>query len=77
MENENKDYNLIEETPNQWSCCNAKMTSTHVKYIYQISLGSSIVIFSMVQIMRQAENPEIYFSLISGMIGVFLPTPTM
>ena len=31
--------------------------------------------FSMIQIMRDVEHKEIYFSLISGTIGTFFPNP--
>ena len=41
-------------------------------------MGATVIIFSMIQISRDdVENTEIYFSLLSGTLGLFLPHPQM
>jgi hypothetical protein len=60
----------------EWSGCCSKSNKEFVKYITQIGFGASVVIFSMVQISRDdVESREIYFSLLSGTLGLFLPHP--
>ena len=62
----------------QWSGCCSKSDKRFVKFITQVGFGGSLVIFAMVQIARSdVENKSIYFSLLSGIIGTFLPQPTI
>jgi len=61
----------------QWHACCSKTEVTFVKFMVQVSLGFSVILFSMVQIMRGVENDTIYFTLISAVFGVFIPHPTM
>lgn len=62
----------------QWrSCCSSRTTDSHLmKYMTQISVSSVILIFSIVQIARGDDKLEMYFSLISFIMGVYLPAPT-
>lgn len=64
-----------EKYRDEWQGCCSRTNKHFLKYITQIIMGSSVMIFSMVQISRGAENPEIYFSLLSGTLGLFLPHP--
>lgn len=66
----------VEQDP-EWAGCCSKSNRSFVKYITQICFGSSVMIFSMVQIARGVDNQEIYFSLLSGTLGLFLPHPEM
>ena len=61
----------------QWQGCCSKTNKHYLKYIVQICMGSGIIIFSMVQVIRDVPNQEIYFSLISGTMGYFMPNPTI
>ena len=62
----------------EWSGCCSRSNKEFVKYITQIGFGASVMIFSMVQISRaDVESKEIYFSLLSGTLGLFLPNPQM
>ena len=62
----------------EWSGCCSKSNKEFVKYITQIGFGASVMIFSMVQISRDdVLNKEIYFSLLSGTLGLFLPNPSI
>jgi hypothetical protein len=67
-----------EQLREEWSGCCSKSNKEFVKYITQIGFGASVMIFSMVQISRaDVESKEIYFSLLSGTLGLFLPHPQM
>ena len=62
----------------EWSGCCSRSNKDFVKYVTQVSMGSAVIIFSMIQVARgDAENKEIYFSLLSGTLGLFLPHPQM
>lgn len=60
-----------------WSGCCSKTNKDFLKYITQIGFGASVMIFSMAQIARGVDNQEIYFSLLSGTLGLFLPHPSL
>jgi len=64
-----------EKYKDEWQGCCSKTNKHFLKYITQIMMGSSVMVFCMVQIGIGAENPEIYFSLLSGTMGLFLPAP--
>lgn len=64
-----------EKYKDEWSGCCSKTNKHFLKYITQIMMGGSVMVFCMVQIGVGAENPEIYFSLLSGTLGLFLPHP--
>ena len=67
-----------EKLRDEWSGCCSRSNKEFVKYITQIGFGASVMIFSMIQISRSdVENKEIYFSLLSGTLGLFLPNPQM
>jgi hypothetical protein len=59
----------------EWAGCCQKTNKHYLKFVSQIAMGSSVMIFSMVQIARGSDNAEIYFSLLSGTLGLFLPHP--
>jgi hypothetical protein len=64
-----------EQLKEQWNSCCSKTNKHFLKYMVQITMGASVMIFSMTQIFLGAENPEIYFSLLSGTLGGFMPNP--
>ena len=62
----------------EWSGCCSRSNKDFVKYVTQVSMGSAVIIFSMIQVARgDVESKEIYFSLLSGTLGLFLPHPQM
>ena len=66
-----------EQLKNQWSGCCSKTDKHYLKFITQIAMGSAVMIFSMAQIIRGVDNIEIYFSLLSGTLGIFMPRPAI
>lgn len=68
---------LESDTKNKWDLCCSSVYKAEVVFFCQILFLFTILIFSMVQITMKANNIEIYFSLISTIIGVLIPQPKM
>ena len=64
-----------EKFKNEWAICCSKTNKEFLKYLVQIIMGGSVLCFSMIQILRGAKHSEIYFRLLSGVIGSFMPHP--
>jgi hypothetical protein len=54
-------------------CC-SKTKFGFVKYVVQLMIASSVLCFSIIMLSMDRKDP-IYYSLITLVIGVFLPTP--
>ncbi len=61
----------------QWQLCCSKSDPEALKYIVQLGVGVVVLLFSMIQICTADGDADvsIYFSLISMIVGVFLPSP--
>ena len=67
-----------EDDKQEWRLCCSNSDKGFVKYVVQALFGASLMVFSMVQISRSdVDHKEIYFSLLSGTVGLFLPHPTI
>ena len=69
--------NLEADVKDKWELCCSSVYKAEVVFFCQILFLFTILIFSMVQIAIKANNIEIYFSLISTIIGVLIPQPKM
>ena len=60
-----------------WQMCCSQTDSAFFKYLIQIIVGMVVILFSMIQIFlaEPDDDTSIYFSLISTIVGVFLPSP--
>jgi len=65
------------EIKDQWQLCCSSVYKAEVIYITQILFLLIILLFSIIQITIKAPNVEIYFSLISTIIGLIIPSPKM
>lgn len=61
----------------RWGMCCSSVYKAEVVFFVQILFLFTILIFSIVQIALKAQNLEIYFSLISSIIGILIPQPKM
>lgn len=61
----------------EWHTCCSKTERGFVKFIVQVTVAILVIVFSMYMIANSTDNREIYFSMLSGTAGVFLPTPTI
>ena len=61
----------------RWGMGCSSVYKAEVVFFVQILFLFTILIFSIVQITLKAQNLEIYFSLISSIIGILIPQPKM
>ena len=66
-----------ENVSERWGMCCSSVYKSEVVFFVQILFLFTILIFSIVQIALKAQNLEIYFSLISSIIGILIPQPKM
>lgn len=62
---------------NEWNVCCSKSSKECIKYGSQMVVAVIVLAFSMIQIATTADEKEIYFSLISFILGVLFPHPTL
>lgn len=70
---------LPDQRNQEWTTCCSKSSRKFVIFMTQVALGFSMILFCMLQIMRE-EDPEkekIYFTMIGTTAGIFFPHPTM
>jgi len=66
---------MINENEKINSCCSST-PFYFTKYIILVIISFSILVFSMVQIIMHPTEPNVvYFSLISHIIGIYIPAP--
>ena len=58
-----------------WQTGFCTLKHSHVKYVIQVLFGGSLMAFSMFQIMYSDGDLEVYYSMLSGTLGLFLPAP--
>jgi len=64
------------EPNEEWSGCCSKTDSHFIKYMAQLLICVTVLIFCIVIItLKNGERCEVYFSLISGIVGLYSPTP--
>ena len=62
----------------QWSGCCSKTNSHFLKYIVQVIISIIILLFSIVMIViKDGIGCEVYFSIISAILGIYSPSPSM
>jgi hypothetical protein len=66
----------MEPVNEEWEGCCSKSDSHFVKYVSQlcISLMVLIMCFTMI-VINNGKTCEVYFSLISGIVGLYSPQP--
>jgi len=69
-----EDHKQVEK---EWSLCCSKSSPSGIKYVAQLSVASSVLLFSFIQIANTEDSREIYFSLISFVLGLVFPHPTL
>lgn len=70
-----------QNTEDTWisTCCRneKKISKGFMKWLIQVLISLFVLIWSCYQISTNNENLEIYFSLVSTIIGLYLPAPNM
>ena len=66
------------ETNEEWTGCCSKTNSTFLKYIVQVIISIIILLFSIVMIVtKDGIGCEVYFSIISAIMGIYSPSPSL
>lgn len=60
----------------EWAICCSKSSSHFVRYIVQVLVSLTILIFAIVMI-ATGHNDSVYWSLVTLIIGVFVPSPSL
>ena len=62
----------------EWAICCSKSSSSCIRYTAQMSIATIVLSFSMIMIIiNQGQESEIYFSLISFVLGLIFPHPSL
>lgn len=65
-----------EKLREEWRMCGSGTSRHLVKYITQMSFALAVMVFSIVQLSDENNNDrEIYFSLLSFILGIIFPHP--
>ena len=65
------------EIENEYLGCCSKTDKRLINFLVQFILALIIIIFSIYQIISKANNPEIYFSLLSSTFSIFIRAPSL
>lgn len=68
-----------QQTDNTYKSCCIEMDKRFLQFLSQFVIGFFIIIFCSVQLVRldKAEDQRTYISLLSLIIGIFLPSPSI
>jgi hypothetical protein len=62
----------------EWTGCCSKTNSTFLRYIVQVIISIIILVFSIIMIViKDGNGCEVYFSIISAIMGIYSPSPSM
>ena len=62
----------------EWQLCCSRSSKSFIKYVTTVMMSVIILIFSIVMIYgNPTENNSIYFSLISSILTLYVPAPTL
>ena len=68
----------INETAEKYDICCSRSSVGFVKYVATFTITLAIMIFSMIQIAANPqENNTIFFSLISSILTLYIPSPAL
>lgn len=62
----------------EWAGCCSKSDSAFVKYVAQLGISFTVLGFCITMvILNKGKECEVYFSLISGIVGLYSPQPQL
>jgi hypothetical protein len=76
-ETHNESHNHQEDNV-EWKVCCSNSSKSFIKYIVMVVMSIIILLFSITMIIRNPEQDNsIYFSLISSILALYVPAPTL
>ena len=84
-ETQNEPHNIvdikerhIDEENVQWQICCSHSSKSFIKYMVTVAISIIVLCFSIFMIANNPENDNsIYFSLLSSIITLYIPAPTL
>jgi hypothetical protein len=77
MEQDKKiDMPAVDGSKENWNMCCSRSSTSFVKYMVQVLVSMTILVFAIVNI-SMGRNDAVYWSLITLIVGVFVPSPTL
>ena len=68
----------VHEDDVQWQICCSHSSKSFIKYVVTVIMSIIVLVFSIYMIASNPENDNsIYFSLMSSIIGMYMPQPTL
>jgi NADH:ubiquinone oxidoreductase subunit 2 (subunit N) len=68
----------VHEDDVQWRICCSHSSKSFIKYVVTVIMSIIVLVFSIYMIATNPENDNsIYFSLLSTIIGMYMPQPTL
>ena len=62
----------------EWQICCSKSSKAFIKYMVTVAMSIIVLIFSIAMIYTNPDNDNsIYFSLLSSIISLYVPPPTL
>ena len=61
----------------KWRMCCSSIHKTEVVFFVQVGFLFMLSVFAIVQIVKNAPNSEIYFSLLASCLGIIVPSPSL
>lgn len=66
----------IEKRKEEWNTCCSKTNSKCLQFAVQSVITGGVLLFSMCMISLDRPSKEVWFSLLSMCVGVYIPQPT-
>lgn len=66
-----------EHLRNDWVLCCSRTSPELIKYIVTVSVSMIVLIFSIVMIALETDDSNIYFNLLTFILGVYVKSPTL
>ena len=60
-----------------WKLCCSSAHKNEIVFFTQVFFLFLIALFAMCQIIRGDDNTEIYYSLLSSVVGIIVPAPSL
>lgn len=66
-----------EQLRSEWKLCCSNTSPQVVKYFVSVSFSVLVMVFSIIQIVRDVDDKSIYYNLLSLIIGIFIKSPSL
>ena len=61
----------------EWKMCCSNTSPEAIKYFVSVSFSIAVMVFSIIQIIRDVDDKSIYYNLLSLIIGIFIKSPSL